>query len=117
MKLFKLSPAKAILTGSVFMFVAGAATAGPVDEIALCESALSINSAALQSGDAQPATFKFKERRGASVKKLTFKMNQSGVTEKVTCKVRRGSVVDILDANGDSVMVQSADKADADKNS
>lgn len=117
MKLFNLSTSKAVLASGVFLFTAGTAMAGPSDEIALCETALSTHVAALQNDGGQTASFKFQERRGASVKKLYFKMSHAGYDGKVTCKVRRGTVIDILDNDGASIMTVSADKTTSDKNS
>ena len=51
---------------------------------------------AAEAGDTYAgATYKFKNIRGSSTKKLTFTMTDGDMNEAVVCKVRRGEIKDI----------------------
>ena len=73
--------------------VTGSALAkGLQDDANLCQAAFKAESDRRYDG----AKFKFKSKRGAKLRRLSYQMKFAGQRYRVVCKVKKGEVVEIV---------------------
>ena len=84
------------------------AFAGTAEDVDTCKAELANHVEALGGSASDASSFQFKRISGGGVKTITFSAKLSGESQRVKCKIRREKVVDILNAEGESVFEAEA---------
>ena len=109
MKRFPIQLAKAAVVGAIAaLSLTTPAYADTAKDVDTCKAELAKHVEVLGGEASDARNFKFKRISGGSVKTVTFSVKLAGDNQRVKCKVKRGKIVDILNADGETVLVAEA---------